>query len=181
MQVFNISPDLGQSNDLYKLVELIAPLAVAVGNTLGGVNSAGMRKFVHLLSRCVSSTYEPQRIIAVALFAQLLTLTPAGDLVGTVMLHLHSALNDPNLLARGCAIRGLGNLKYLNEYEAKSYMETSLMALMNGLDVIAGDRDEPMIVNIPLESLRGLCQIINLSLVENAKVFHVRGDARNTR
>lgn len=170
-EVFNITPDLADSKDLWKLVELIAPMAVALGNTLG-IHSPEMKKFVVILSKYTSSTYEAQRIASVSLLCQLLTLSPTGDVVNTIMLHLNSSLNDPNLLARCCAVRGLGNLKYLNEYDANSYMETSLMALINALDV---NSEDPM-VNIPLESLRGLMQIVGLAnKVENLKMYTVSG------
>lgn len=167
-EVFNIAPDLAESKDLWKFVELLAPLAVALGNTLG-IHSGEMKKFVFLLSKFTSSTYEAQRIASVSLLCQFLTLSPTGETVNTIMLHLNSSLNDPNLLARCCAVRGLGNLRYLNEYDANSFMETSLMALINALDV----NSEDPLVNIPLESLRGLMQIIGLAKLENLKIYTV--------
>lgn len=169
--VFNISPDLADSKDLWKLVELIAPVAVALGNTLG-IHSAEMKKFVVILSKFTSSTYEAQRIASVSLLCQFLTLSPTGEAVNTIMLHLNSSLNDPNLLVRCCAVRGLGNLRYLNEYDANSYMESSLMALINALDV----NSEEALVNIPLESLRGLMQIVGMaSKMENMRMYTVSG------
>lgn len=170
-EVFNIAPDLAESKDLWKFVELLAPLAVALGNTLG-IHSGEMKKFVFLLSKFTSSTYEAQRIASVSLLCQFLTLSPSGETVNTIMLHLNSSLNDPNLLARCCAVRGLGNLRYLNEYDANSFMETSLMALINALDV---NSDDPL-VNIPLESLRGLMQIIGLAKLENLRIYTVRNN-----
>lgn len=168
-EVFNITPDLADSKDLWKLVELIAPLAIALGNTLG-IHSPEMRKFVVILSKFTSSTYEAQRIASVSLLCQFLTLSPTGEVVNTIMLHLNSSLNDPNLLVRCSAVRGLGNLRYLNEYDANSYLESSQMALINALNV----NSEDTLVNIPLESLRGLMQIVGLATKkENLKTFTV--------
>lgn len=166
-EAFNIYPNLASSKDLGKFVEMLAPLAVAIGNTFG-MNSAKMKTFVNVLSRFTSSSYEQQRITAVAIFSHLLSLNPGEQILSTIMLHLKSAFCDPNMDVQGCAIRGLGNLKYLSENEVANYIEPSLMALINGLDASSGP-----LINVPIESMRGLCLIISMTKAERLKIYQV--------
>lgn len=63
---------------------------------------------------------------------------------------------DPNPLVRGFAIRGLAYIGDLSEHDIDKHLETSLSALLKGID----DYNANCFINIPLESMRGLSRVL---------------------
>lgn len=85
------------------------------------------------------------------------------------MLHLTAALSDPNPLVRGFCIRGLAFVGALNQHDIEKYSELSLAALLKGID----DYNNNCLINIPLESLRGLSRVIEPIKREKLELFEV--------
>ena len=150
-------------------MEILTPMAVALSNELGK-NSSSFSHTVNALSKYVSSPYDPQRIAAIGLFSQLVPLKPNGELTSVIMLHLNSALNDPNPLVRGFCIRGLAYVGELNPHDVDKYSEICLSALLKGVD----DFNADCLINIPLESMLGLSKILKTLPREKLENFQVK-------
>lgn len=185
--VLAICPQLAEASDLMRFVELLAPMAVGLVRELGA-DSRQLSRTVQALSRSVSSPYEPQRVAAVGLYAQLVPLRPvnelavvanngaanhgstsASDVTAIIMLHLNSGLTDPNALVRGLCIRGLAQVAGLGAADVTKYAEISLAALLKGVD----DANADCLINVPLESMLGLSRLLNALPRERLANFQV--------
>lgn len=166
--VLSICPTLPNSTDLKIFIEILTPLAIGLVNQLD-VNSAEMKQLVTVLSKYVPSPYDGQRIAAVGLYSQLVSLKPCGDISSVIILHLSSSLNDPNALVRGLCILGLGHVGSLTQHDVEKYSETSLTALLKGID----DFNNDCLINIPLESMRGLSKILQTLPANKLENFQV--------
>uniref|UniRef100_A0A336MNJ8 CSON014643 protein n=1 Tax=Culicoides sonorensis TaxID=179676 RepID=A0A336MNJ8_CULSO len=164
----SICPTLALSTDLKNFIEILTPLAIGLVNQLE-VNSAEMKQIVTVLSKYVPSPYDGQRIAAVGLYSQLVSLKPCGDISSVIILHLSSSLNDPNALVRGLCILGLGHVGTLTQHDIEKYSETSLTALLKGID----DFNSDCLINIPLESMRGLSKILQTLPANKLENFQV--------
>lgn len=153
--VLSVCPHLASSAELNNFMELMTPMAVGLVNQLG-ITSAHLSQTVTVLSRYVSSPYDPQRIAAVGLYSQLIPLKPSGEIASVIMLHLNSALSDPNPLVRGFCVRGLAYVGELSPHDIEKYSEISLSALLKGVD----DFNADCLINVPLESMLGLSRIM---------------------
>ncbi|XP_037026601.1 maestro heat-like repeat-containing protein family member 1 [Bradysia coprophila] len=153
--VLTVCPVLATSTELNNFIEILTPMAIGLVNQLG-INSSSIKQVVTCLSKYISSPYDAQRIAAVGIYSQLIPLKPSGEIASVIMLHLSAALGDPNPLVRGFAIRGLAYVGDLSEHDVNKYLETSLSALLKGID----DFNANCFINIPLESMRGLSRVL---------------------
>ncbi|KAI8033359.1 maestro heat-like repeat-containing protein family member 1 [Drosophila gunungcola] len=168
--VLSVNGQLASSADWHNYIELLTPMAIGLGQQLQlHVGSGQMRQLVHSLSRYVASPHDGQRVAAVGLFSRLVPLKPTGELAASVLLHLGAALSDPNAVVRGLSIQGMGYVGQLSEKEAKRYAETAIGALLKGVDDPVGD----CLINIPLESMRGLSCILRALPSQRVESFHV--------
>lgn len=131
--VLTINLKLTTSTTLSSFIELLTPLAFSMSNQLN-INSSTMKNVVTTLSKYISSPYDSQRIAAIGFYSQLVPLKPCGEISSVIMLHLNSALSDPNALVRGMGIRGMSHLGNLSEHEIDKYSEMCLAALLKGID-----------------------------------------------
>lgn len=168
--VLTICPNLSSNADLSKFIELLTPMAVGLVGQLG-IGSTQLSQTVQALTRSVASPYDPQRIAAIGLYSQLVPLRPSGDIASVIMLHLNSALTDPNALVRGLCVRGLAFVAVLGEHEVDKYSEICLSALLKGVNDFNGDQ---CAINVPLESMLGLSRILNALPREKLENFQVR-------
>ncbi|KAJ6639089.1 Maestro heat-like repeat-containing protein family member 1 [Pseudolycoriella hygida] len=166
--VLTVCPVLATSTELNNFIEILTPLAIGLVNQLG-INSTSIKQIVTCLSKYVSSPYDSQRIAAVGVYSQLIPLKPSGEIASVIMLHLSAALGDPNPLVRGFAIRGLAYIGDLSEHDINKYLETSLSALLKGID----DFNANCFINIPLESMRGLSRVLTSVSGEKIDNFQV--------
>lgn len=166
--VLTMSPQLASSGDLNNFMEFIAPMAIAVGNFFN-INSSTMKQIITELNRYMDSTCDPQRIAAIGFYSQLVPLHPCGEVSSVIMLHLLSALSDPNALVRGFCVRGLAFTGALTDHDIEKYAEMSLSALLKGID----DYNANCLINIPLESLRGLSRILEAIPSSKLEMFEV--------
>lgn len=167
--VLSVCPNLSTNVDLGKFIELLTPMAVGLVRQLG-IGSTQLSHTVQALTRSVASPYDPQRIAAVGLYSQLVPLRPTGDIASVIMLHLNSALTDPNVLVRGLCVRGLAFVAVLGEHEVDKYSEICLSALLKGVNDFNGD----CAINVPLESMLGLSRILNALPREKLENFQVK-------
>ena len=84
-------------------------------------------------------------------------------------MHLTSALSDPNPIVRGLCVRGLAFVGNLTERDIDKYTETSITALLKGID----DYNSDCLINIPLESKRGLSRIFQTLPSDRIESFHI--------
>lgn len=161
-------PQLVTSADLNNFAEFLPTLAVACGNTFE-VNSAQMNEIITALSKYMSSPVEARRIAMIGFYSQIVPLRPCGDISSVIMLHLTGGLSDPVPLVRGFCIRGLAFVGELTQHDIEKYSELALSALIKSID----DQNEKCLVNIPLESLRGLSRIIEPIKREKLELFEV--------
>lgn len=176
--VLAVCPKLAGATDLTQFIELLAPMAVGLVQQLR-TDPRALSQTVLALSRAVSSPYDPQRIAAVGLYAQLVPLrsTPEGapdaqkqdDVTALIMLHLNSGLADPNALVRGLCVRGLAHVAGLDERACTKYAEIALAALLKGVD----DHNANCPINVPLESMLGLSRLLNALPREKLANFQV--------
>ncbi|EDX02836.1 maestro heat-like repeat-containing protein family member 1 [Drosophila yakuba] len=166
--VLTVNTQLASSADWHNYIELLTPMAIGLGQQLH-LGSPQMRQLVNSLSKYVASPYDGQRVAAVGLFSRLVPLKPTGELAGSILLHLGAALSDPNAVVRGLSIQGMGYVGQLGEKEAKRYSESAIGALLKGVDDPVGD----CLINIPLESMRGLSGILRALPSERVESFHV--------
>lgn len=187
--VLTVCPVLATSAELNNFIEILTPMAIGLVNQLG-IDSSSIKSIVTCLSKYVSSPYDSQRIAAVGLYSQLIPLKPSGEIASVVMLHLSAALGnffffcfklsetqfspvctgDPNPLVRGFAIRGLAYIGDLSEHDINKYLESSLSALLKGID----DYNANCFINIPLESMRGLSRVLTTISGHKMENFQVR-------
>lgn len=85
------------------------------------------------------------------------------------MLHLTGGLSDPVALVRGFCIRGLAFVGALTQHDIEKYSELALSALIKSID----DYNDKCLINIPLESLRGLSRVIEKIKKEKLELFEV--------
>ncbi|KAH8408933.1 hypothetical protein KR009_004065 [Drosophila setifemur] len=166
--VFAVNSQLASSADWHSFIELLTPLAIGLGQQLQ-LGSPQMRQLVNSLSKYVASPHDGQRVAAVGLYSRLVPLKPTGELAATILAHLGAALSDPNAVVRGLSIQGMGYVGQLGEKEAKRYSDTAIGALLKGVDDSVGD----CLINIPLESMRGLSGILRALPSERVESFHV--------
>ncbi|XP_037937938.1 maestro heat-like repeat-containing protein family member 1 [Teleopsis dalmanni] len=166
--VLTVHTKLGSSADLTNYIELLTPMAIGLVNQLE-VSSSAMKQVVNALSKYVSSPYDGQRVAAVGLYSRLVPLKPCGDISSTIMAHLTSALSDPNATVRGLSIQGLGYVGHLTERDIEKHTETAITALLKGIDDTVSD----CLINIPLESMRGLSRILQALPSDRVESFHV--------
>lgn len=168
LTVLNVCPKLATSTELNNVMDLLTPMAVGVVNQLG-VTSSALGHLVTTMTKYISSPYDSQRIVSVGLFSQMVPLKPSGDISSVIMLHLNSALSDPNPLVRGFCIRGMAYLGNLTDHDVGKYSEMSLSALLKGID----DFNLNCYINIPLESMKGLSRIVTALPSEKMETFQV--------
>lgn len=166
--VLTICPTLATSGDLRNFIEILTPLAIGLANQLD-INSAELKQVVTCLAKYIPSPYDGQRIGAVGLYSQLVTLKPVGEIANVIILHLNASLNDPHALVRGLCIQGLGCVGVLSSHDIEKYAETSLTALLKGID----DFNSDCLINIPLESMRGLSKILQALPANKLENFQV--------
>ncbi|KAH8300821.1 hypothetical protein KR018_005563, partial [Drosophila ironensis] len=166
--VLTVNSQLASSADWHSYIELLTPMAIGLGQQLQ-LSSPQMRQLVNSLSKYVASPHDGQRVAAVGLFSRLVPLKPSGELAASILSHLGAALSDPNAVVRGLSIQGMGYVGQLSEKDAKRYSETAIGALLKGVDDPLGD----CLINIPLESMRGLSGILRALPSERVESFHV--------
>lgn len=166
--VLTVCPALATSADLKSFIEILTPMAIGLANQLD-ISSAEMKQVVTILSKYISSPYDGQRIASVGLYSQLVTLKPCGEIASVIILHLNSSLNDPNPLVRGLCIQGLGSIGSLSPLDIEKFAESSLTALLKGIDDFSSD----CLINIPLESIRGLSKTLKVIPVNKLENFQV--------
>lgn len=166
--VLNVCPQLASSTELNNFMEILTPMAVGLVNQLGIVSS-NLKQVITMLSKYVASPYDAQRIAAVGLYSQMVPLKLTGEIASVIMLHLNSALNDPNPLIRGFCIRGFAYVGNLAQHDIDKYSETSLSALLKGID----DNNPNSFINIPLESVRGLSRVITTLPTNKLETFQI--------
>ncbi|XP_036218360.2 maestro heat-like repeat-containing protein family member 1 isoform X2 [Bactrocera oleae] len=166
--VLTVHTQLANSTDLKNYIELLTPIAIGLVNQLE-ISSSTMKQVVTALSKYVASPYDGQRIAAVGLYSRLVPLKPCGEISSVIMLHLSSALSDPNAVVRGLSIQGLGYVGNLTEHDIEKYTETAVTALLKGIDDPVSD----CLINIPLESMRGLARILQTLPSDRLESFHV--------
>ncbi|EDW00462.1 maestro heat-like repeat-containing protein family member 1 [Drosophila grimshawi] len=166
--VLTINPQLAASTDWHSYIELLTPMAIGMANQLQ-LSSPSMRQLVNALSKYVASPYDGQRVAAVGFYSRLVPLKPSGELVSLIMLHLSAALSDPNPVVRGLSLQGMGYVGQLGEHESSRFSELAIQALLKGVDDNVGD----CLINIPLESMRGLSRILQALPSERVEPFHV--------
>lgn len=154
--VLTVCPNLATSTELNHFMELLSPMAVGLVNQLG-ITSSTMSQVIQALSKYIASPYDNQRISSVGLYSQIVPLKPSGEIASVIMLHLNSALGDPNPLVRGFCVRGMAYVSSLTEHDMDKYSENSLSALLKGID---DNFDPNCFINIPLESMKGLSRIV---------------------
>jgi hypothetical protein len=166
--VLTMSPQLASSVDLNNFIDFLSPLAVAAGNYFA-INSNTMKQVITELTNYSNSQVDAQRIAAIGFFSFVVPLKPCGEISSVIILHLISALSDPNPLVRGLSIKGLAFVGALCDHDIEKYSEVSLAALLKGID----DYNPNCYINIPLESLRGISRILEAISREKMELFEV--------
>ena len=161
-------PQLVSAGDLKSFSEFLPTMAVATGNSFS-MNSSAMKEVIQAFSKYMSSPCDPHRIAAIGFYSQVVPLKPCGEISSVIMLHLTAALSDPNPLVRGFCIRGLAFVGALNQHDIEKYSELALAALLKGID----DCNNNCLINIPLESLRGLSRVIEPIKRDKLELFEV--------
>lgn len=166
--VLSVNSKLSSSSNLENFIELLTPIAIGLTNELK-ISSNLMRQLVVALSRSVASPYDAERIAAVGLFSRLVPLKPTDDISCNVMVHLTSALSDPNAIVRGLSVQGMGYVGALNEEDIEKHSQTAITSLLKGIDDTVSD----CLINIPLESMRGLSRILQTLPSVKVESFHI--------
>lgn len=131
--VLSVHIQLAASSDLKHYIELLTPMAIGLVNQFQ-VSSNTIKLVVTELCKYAASPYDGQRVAAVGLFSRIVPLKPYAEVSTIIMLHLNSALSDPNAVVRGLSIQGLGYVGQLSEHDIEKYTETSITALLKGID-----------------------------------------------
>lgn len=163
------SADLSSCQDLGIFMDILSPLATGLANQIN-ISSSAMKQVITSFNKYISSPYDPQRIAALGFCSHLVPLRPCGEIASVVILHLHSSLNDPNPLVRGLCIRGLAFVGNLTDHDRDKYSEMCLSALLKGIDDYNGGE---CLINIPLESMRGLSRILKSIPDDKLDMFQV--------
>lgn len=123
---------------------------------------------VSCLLQALQSSYDTQRVVSAALFAELINQRCNGDLqlVELLMNSMLSKLVDPCHLVRRLCIKGLGNVSSVGGKKLQTYSTTILSAMMAGMD----DKEDPE-NTITLEAMSGLSRI--LSQLDEASVRQI--------
>lgn len=166
--VLSVCPHLASSSELNNFMEILTPMAVGLVNQLG-ISSSYLKQVIATLSKYVASPYDAQRIAAVGLYSQMVPLKPTGEIASVIMLHLSSALSDPNPLIRGFCVRGFAYVGHLCQHDIDKYSEASVSALLKGVD----DNNPNSFINIPLESLRGLSRVLTTLPADKMETFQI--------
>lgn len=161
-------PQLANSSDLSNFIEMLTPVAISLSDQFS-INSSAMKQIVTSLTKYVSSPYDGQRIAAVGFFSQLVPLKPCGEISSVIMLHLSAALSDPNPIVRGLSIKGLSFVGSLTESDIDEYAELAITSLLKGID----DYNSECLINIPLESMRGLSRTLQTLPIHRVESFHI--------
>lgn len=170
-QLFNVltvCPSLAKSADLRHFIELLTPMANGLEKQFT-IGSNTMKDICTSLSKYVASPYEGQRVASIGLFSQLIPLKPFGEISSCIMFHLNSGLSDPSPLVRGLCIMGMAYIGSLTESDSIKYSEIAITSLLKGIE----DSNPQCLVNIPLESMRGLSKILQTLPANRVESFHV--------
>lgn len=166
--VLTVCPHLAKSTDLKHFIELLIPMANGLEKQFT-IGSSTMKDISTALSKYVASPYEGQRVASIGLFSQLIPLKPFGDISSCIMFHLNSGLSDPSPLVRGLCIMGMAYIGSLSETDSLKYSEIAITSLLKGIE----DNNQDCLVNIPLESLKGLSRILQTLPPNRVESFHV--------
>eukprot|EP00043_Microstomoeca_roanoka_P008735 m.83875 g.83875 ORF g.83875 m.83875 type:complete len:1641 (-) comp14365_c0_seq1:221-5143(-) len=111
---------------------------------------------VEFFDGVMKRVYDPQRVVAVALFAEVINQQCAGDLSLMVRLRngLLAKIMDTSHVVRMLCMRGLGNVASLPDEHIRKHSTAVLSAVMTGMD----DRNDPN-DDITLEAMRTLNKI----------------------
>ncbi|XP_037882576.1 maestro heat-like repeat-containing protein family member 1 [Glossina fuscipes] len=167
-EALTIHKHLSSSTDLKNYIELLTPIAKGLANQVD-IHSNTMKQVIKALSKYVSSPFEGQRVAAIGLYSRLVPFNPCGEISTIIMHHLSAALSDPKAVVRGLSIQGMGYVGQLVEEDIEKYTETAVTALLKGLDDTVND----CLINIPLESIRGLSLLLQALPSESVESFHV--------
>uniref|UniRef100_A0A1A9WCB3 Uncharacterized protein n=1 Tax=Glossina brevipalpis TaxID=37001 RepID=A0A1A9WCB3_9MUSC len=167
-EALTIHKHLSSSTDLKNYIELLTPIAKGLANQVD-IHSNTMKQVVKVLSKYVSSPFDGQRIAAIGLYSRLVPFNPCGEISTIIMQHLSAALSDPKAVVRGLSIQGMAYVGQLVEEDIEKYTETAVTALLKGLDDTVSD----CLINIPLESIRGLSLLLQALPCESVESFHV--------
>eukprot|EP00055_Hartaetosiga_balthica_P017962 m.125831 g.125831 ORF g.125831 m.125831 type:complete len:1630 (-) comp9433_c5_seq1:159-5048(-) len=111
---------------------------------------------VDLFDEVMKRVYDPQRVLAVIVFAEVINQQCAGDL--SLMVRLRNGLlaktMDQNHVVRKWCMMGLGNIASLPDEHIRKHTTAVLSAVMTGMD----DRNDPD-DEITLEAMRTLNKI----------------------
>ncbi|CAH1269548.1 MROH1 [Branchiostoma lanceolatum] len=124
---------------------------------LATTNVQHVAQVVACLNSFLSSLLEPQRVVVVAFFAELINQKCVNDLM-LVELLVNSMLGrlvDESHIVRMLCIRGLGNIASVGDGQVHKYSTTVLSAMMAGMD----DKEDPD-DHITLEAMGGLSKIL---------------------
>jgi len=113
---------------------------------------------VSCLLQALQSSFDMQRAVSAAIFAELINQRCRGDLqlVELLMNSMLSKLVDPCHLVRKLCIKGLGNVSSVGGQKLQTYSTTILSAMMAGMD----DKEDPE-NTITLEAMSGLSRILS--------------------
>lgn len=134
------------------------PEAIAVlADALCTYSPSHIPKIVANLNSALNSICETQRIVTVALFAELLSKEyhEKNTLTEPLMNNLLGRLVDTSHIVRRLCIRGLGCVSRLEKDQVQRYSTTVLSAMMAGMD----DKDDPD-SDITLEAMSGLSSVL---------------------
>lgn len=166
--VLMVCPHLAKSADLKHFIEILIPMANGLEKQFT-IGSRTMKDISTALSKYVASPYEGQRVASIGLFSQLVPLKPFGEISSCIMFHLNSGLSDPSPLVRGLCVMGMAYVGSLSEADSLKYSEIAITSLLKGIE----DNNPDCLVNIPLESLRGLSKILQTLPTNRVESFHV--------
>lgn len=166
--VLMVCPHLAKSADLKHFIEILIPMANGLEKQFT-IGSRTMKDVSTALSKYVASPYEGQRVASIGLFSQLVPLKPFGEISSCIMFHLNSGLSDPSPLVRGLCVMGMAYVGSLSEADSLKYSEIAITSLLKGIE----DNNPDCLVNIPLESLRGLSKILQTLPTNRVESFHV--------
>lgn len=149
-------------NSLTSFIQMVPALTRAVCSRM----SQSMPRLVTCLNQYGASTFEPQRIVVAAFYAELVALNAGGQavLLESIVSNLLSCLNDPCPIVRQLCLKGLSSVSHLAQEQKNRHCQPVLSALIQGLD----DHDSSN--NIALEAMKGFSQMLQVVDVE-----HVQG------
>ncbi|XP_019641769.1 PREDICTED: maestro heat-like repeat-containing protein family member 1 isoform X1 [Branchiostoma belcheri] len=143
--------------ELLKDVDKFQDGIMLLARGLATSNVQHVAQVVACLNSFLSSLLEPQRVVVVAFFAELINQKCVNDLM-LVELLVNSMLGrlvDESHIVRMLCIRGLGNIASVGDGQVHKYSTTVLSAMMAGMD----DKEDPE-DDITLEAMAGLSKIL---------------------